>query len=1779
MTENGKRKFNNAGFTLVEMIVVLVLITILLGVASIGIIAFQDQARRMKLDDAAENIFSSAQARLTRMYTSGDLKHWQKLLKDADGNYTVEAVPVINMASSFVPDSNYITRSLMPSESEEGRVMNTMAMLQDSASIWGDYSEDNVLISLKAKAGDYDRYLTSPGSLPNDTLFLFALLTENITDPEILNAAICLEVAPEDAQVFSAFYSLDAESFDYLGKTEGASGVVDISRREYTSREDKELGYFGVETLTHVSVKPPQDLKLGTLKLYNEDTFNGHLSFDGEVEESAPKYLNYTLTLYDELTKKKVLVFRFSGNDVQNRDADIVANYVTCETYRYGFSQEETALGSCTLPVFWEKRTGDEKVPGLSFVLDAADASAATSILDGNNKEAEMIRAGQMTGAFAETLSFFRFGTWTENSLGSWTDRVYAEINAVDDGDEMSGLEEEAFAVSDPECPFFADMEFVSSQADAKVKEFGKNAEILNARHLYNIRYFEDFELGNLGDKNITNYNHYRFTFRLTQDIDWAEFAKTSYYATSDKAVHVERDGNHKVNAEEFGFPSIRQLRSHNLGNNKMSYDKLTGKKEGSTPEGTDNLKLAFAVSGLEISHLDNEVVNTYVDYKEGQKEPTGLFLENQGTIEYFAVDQSHIIGNYKVGAICGVNRGILQFCGTRSTRNDKHPDPTIVEGYEDVGGVFGYNACTKNPDAKANLYYRDLTNNARVLGRKYVGGITGRLVNGSSVCLDDSGTSADYGSIDMIGFTRCENYGQVRGESTEGMDPADTCFIGGIVGYISNTQKPLDAACALTNCYSHPIYDKKYDEEYPAIEQLLTIRHAELDENSDVMKALNRLNVGYYVGGIAGFAYDITIKYCGSPLRNNKYTDGYGNELEQNAFLFGDRYVGGIVGFTASRFEDNKVSTNCMTVCGNDYVGGIAGITAAADLEQTADGVYSVSVIEERVDNTKINVNFAVNRGCVFAKHDYAGGLAGISYGTMKSNRVEAYGDMSVKVSGRNFVGGITGRHCGGSTADGSNVTVSCSVDGENYVGGMIAYVGSGDVKPYKKNTDVRCSVYGNGSFAGGVFGAVTDSAMADQTDYRYLSKPMALDGRFYVGGAVGAVMLHADGAEHLLMIPVDASELELHATAFAGGLSGYTVLVGAESEEELRSRLDAVGGVSYTELHAADITLQKGIDRHREQNAGIGESLSGSLYVTTSKDTYICKVKSISPLDDKGLVYAGGVVGINGEISRLNFKQMNYASNKWKTNYKVSMISATHIMDVYEVYDTDQLHFVNKEIACAYAGPLIGLNNKNSTIEDSLVVECKMSSEAYYRGGMCEINQGDIKWFNMVSDNMRTGYISDDEAVDHVGTMCGKNEGKIYLNHSPRFIVKGRHVVGGLVGENYNTIVLQTKGTGDTLALLKQVDVEASESVAGGVVGRNMGNIVCPYAPQKESIILEYGVKVKAKDAAGGFIGEQYVDETHDNEVTIEYFGIDERANGRSPSIEATEGAAGGIIGRLVDLGQGILIQNCSYIPNANGTITFGTVVKGRYAGGLIGEVSMQAQYISEKTTRIRECTVFGQQIADGTDAMAGGIIGRIDVKTTMAGSAAGNVQILDCIAMSKPKNNNSKDRTAGIIYDAAGRAVIDNCRCYSPTDAAYGICGTDAFSITNCLANDRQGQFGSCVEMEDKSNFRNNYCITTHESREPQGYADTIPDVTAPDVYFLAEYNPANQPYHYYGIYKDENGVQQKYKTDLVIRYTGTKPAWASTDQYRSLYKGVDADFESYINAHGYSNPYRN
>ena len=274
-------------------------------------------------------------------------------------------------------------------------------------------------------------------------------------------------------------------------------------------------------------------------------------------------------------------------------------------------------------------------------------------------------------------------------------------------------------------------------------------------------------------------------------------------------------------------------------------------------------------------------------------------------------------------------------------------------------------------------------------------------------------------------------------------------------------------------------------------------------------------------------------------------------------------------------------------------------------------------------------------------------------------------------------------------------------------------------------------------------------------------------------------------------------------------------------------------------------------------------------------------------------------------------------------------------------------------------------------------------------------------------------------------------------------------------------------------------------------------------------------------------------------------------------------------------MDLDQPILIENCSYEPHyKSGAIAFNASVTGKYAGGLIGEISMQGQF-DTKPLKIKGCTVLGQQIANGDGAVAGGIIGRIDIKTTLTGPAAGTVEILDCISMSKLQGSNG--RTAGIVYEAVGKAVIDNCRCYTP-EAAYGICKDAAYSITNCLANDREGDFGSCVEMEDGTNFRNNYCIKEHIKSRPSNVSeDAVGDVTDAGLFMLREYNDPNTAFEYYGSFT-KDGKEQLILTELRIPYNSTKPALiTSVSTYKSHYKTVDAAFEDYLKKHKYTNTY--
>ncbi|MBR5420540.1 MAG: prepilin-type N-terminal cleavage/methylation domain-containing protein [Lachnospiraceae bacterium] len=1671
MNKERIRKLNDAGFTLVELVVVLVLITILLGVGAAGIVAYQDQAHRIMLDDTAENLFTAAQSRLTRMYSSGDLPHWQKMLKN-DGAYRDDlAVPVIDLAdTSFSPDSNYITRSQMLSDD----TFNTQGMLQDSYSIWQDNEEGHVLLALRAAAGDYDKYMNNPGELGKDTLFLFALLTEEVTDPEVLNSAICIEIAPEDAQIFSVFFSTDAESFGYLGREEGVTGQVDISRREYTSREKKSIGYFGVERLTHVCVQPPEDLDLGSLVVENGDTLNYHLYFDGEVEEDAPSRLDYTLTIYDQ-SGKKLLVFTFSGGEIDGKKQKITENYVYCDTVRYDFDQNETELGKYPLPIYWERK-GTETVPGLSFILDAADATAATALLDGTEAEAKDIRyGGQQNGSFVNSLSFFRFGTWTEMEATFWTDSIYAEITTVDSGDGLSGLEGEATATSDATNPYFEELVSTGSDEDRNNKEIPKSALISNPRHLYNIRYFEDLEWGKLGvtGNDSGSEFHNRMTYRLGSNIDWADFAKRSYYATPSTKIQGIQGINDK--ATDFSFPSIRQLRRHKLpGNNRWSYDLLSG------DNGTDK---SFAVSGLTIKKRDNTAVRDYEGYAPDEFRPTGLFLVNNGIIEHFAMDRFYVEGEYRVGAICGVNNGTLSYCETRSTRDADHTDASLVAGIEDVGGVFGLSGRT------GDVYYTQLKNEARVSGKLYVGGITGRLVNGSGV--------------NLIGFEACNNSGQILASE------ADAAYIGGIVGYIKNDGRTV-TSCYLKDCHSLPEYSNVYDKDiYDMVHAIFGEKHSELTYEQTV--SANMLNAGDYVGGIAGFAKDVYFVSCSSTAPADQSVCGV---------IFGRDYVGGIVGLCAGRFDENNKTSNNLAVCGTRYVGGIAGCTASVSMS----GNRAIPV-ESATDVKVINIYGASNLASVFALKDYAGGLVGLSYGGVKSNSVGVEGT-AVKISGRNYVGSICGRHRGNQEM-GYPTRFECNVDGENYVGGLVGFIGAEDQRPYNTRgtyqgqtpfVDFYGTVYGNGCYVGGLFGAIANSDLLDQGKYRCRADEVS--GNYYVGGAVGAVVINESDTVNMKYdvrnLKSGEDRLKIRATAFAGGYAGFTA-TSAASGIALDQLLDGMGNTGMNDALTLTIAQSEQLERHKAFQGNWIESGTIKLNGLYTDNMYGLQVASISPLDEqKGLVHVGGLIGANGENSILLIEGINMtrANNGFIVEdkvYSVGTIKPGHIMESFAVFNEDVHHYEYQSVGFSYAGPLIGVNTENSVIRSSYM-DCVMDTpqETYYHGGMCEINDGYIEWktdyTGLALDFLgwQAYFAPDLTKVDHVGGLCGLNRGTIQLNHSPRLVVSGRDVVGGLAAENMEGATIKLS-VGQTV-ILKQCVVTAEGSIAGGVVGRNCGDVVCT---DTRDIKLCRGVKIKGKSLVGGYIGEQI----GGLDFSRLHIGHND-ATDKGAEVYATgsdDGVAGGIIGRLVVLptNEPFKLHNCDYTQGDDLAI-----VHGKYAGGLIGEVQIESEWENEQIVQIYNCKIYGKVVSEGTGGAAGGIIGRV----VTGPNSKGEIEVTDCRISATLSQTNGN--TAGIVCDGGSWVAVDKCRVYSAS-AKYAITAKNARAVTNCLAKHTYEDFAGLDTAGRAYNdyYRNNYCISGSLSTAPTNLQEPSGTMHITDIDLYIVKNKGNDHYAYW------------------------------------------------------------
>lgn len=262
-----------------------------------------------------------------------------------------------------------------------------------------------------------------------------------------------------------------------------------------------------------------------------------------------------------------------------------------------------------------------------------------------------------------------------------------------------------------------------------------------------------------------------------------------------------------------------------------------------------------------------------------------------------------------------------------------------------------------------------------------------------------------------------------------------------------------------------------------------------------------NRINNNGFCGVFNGDGYAVRGIYINT---QESYQGLFGNSgggsIIANlgvaeSYIYGDTYVGGVVGYNGAGYNDVEYSggtvTNCYntgSVTGKDHVGGVAGIN-----EDTVTDCYNVGSINGNKyvggvvggNSWDDTVTDCCNTGIVTGK-DYVGGVVGYNaYGT---STVTGCYNTGI-VTGISYVGGVVGYLFIGTAINCYN---EGSITGKDRVGGVIG--GNEDPVTACYNTGIVSGV----SRVGGVIGDNSDTVTA-------CYNTGSVTGGSYVGGVAG--------------------------------------------------------------------------------------------------------------------------------------------------------------------------------------------------------------------------------------------------------------------------------------------------------------------------------------------------------------------------------------------------------------------------------------------------------------------------------------------------------------------------------------------------------------------------------------------------------------------------------------------------------------------------------------------------
>ena len=328
-----RRNRKNKGFTLVELITVLVILSIIAAIAVPFFVNYWKKAEFQKNEANAKTVYLAAESRLTYYRSSGQWEDFKEQVQKEGLAY--------------------------PSDGSElhGRIY---------------------AITLDAKA--YKEKTTESSAV-------LKLLEDYIYDKGFFDGAIGIEIDVESGEVYSAFYGTKCKSLTY--EDADADGSLTMMQRDYDSRNKRLLGYYSTEDTVNVVSLKPRKLRITSVNLVNSEKL--YLNWSSNVGGSQD--VSYEITFCKDGTGEKMFSLTMSPYDMARNgwsgaEGENTEGLSTMAAFELK-DKDGNSKGSWAFPVTYK----DNKY---SLVLDAMMSVKVQAMLQISGSEEKVLSRAEL---------------------------------------------------------------------------------------------------------------------------------------------------------------------------------------------------------------------------------------------------------------------------------------------------------------------------------------------------------------------------------------------------------------------------------------------------------------------------------------------------------------------------------------------------------------------------------------------------------------------------------------------------------------------------------------------------------------------------------------------------------------------------------------------------------------------------------------------------------------------------------------------------------------------------------------------------------------------------------------------------------------------------------------------------------------------------------------------------------------------------------------------------------------------------------------------------------------------------------------------------------------------------------------------------------------------------------------------------------------------------------------------------------------------------------------